>query len=84
MPSLRQVDVAQAQVVHAFQDQGLHFASSSVRLSCVRSPSANACRIQGTGCRARVEMAGHGEQANLRVRRFGGRNVPPYGAVEAG
>ena len=27
-------------------------------------------------------FAGHGEQANLRVRRFGGRNVPPYAAVD--
>ncbi|MEM6441174.1 MAG: histidinol dehydrogenase [Pseudomonadota bacterium] len=27
-------------------------------------------------------FAGHGEQANLRVRRYGGRNVPAYGAVE--
>lgn len=28
-------------------------------------------------------FAGHGEQANIRVRRYGGRNVPPYGVVEA-
>jgi sulfopropanediol 3-dehydrogenase len=27
-------------------------------------------------------FAGHGEQANIRVRRFGGRNVPYAGAVE--
>ena len=27
-------------------------------------------------------FAGHGEQANIRVRRYGGRNVEPYGAVE--
>ena len=27
-------------------------------------------------------FAGHGEQANLRVRRYGGRNVPYAGAVE--
>ena len=27
-------------------------------------------------------FAGHGEQANLRLRRYGGRNVPPYGAPE--
>lgn len=28
-------------------------------------------------------FAGHGEQANIRVRRYGGRNVPYAGAVEA-
>ena len=28
-------------------------------------------------------FAGHGEQANIRVRRFGGRNVPYAGKVEA-
>jgi sulfopropanediol 3-dehydrogenase len=28
-------------------------------------------------------FAGHGEQANIRVRRFGGRNVPYAGRVEA-
>jgi sulfopropanediol 3-dehydrogenase len=27
-------------------------------------------------------FAGHAEQANVRVRRYGGRNVPPYSAVE--
>ncbi|BBK44403.1 histidinol dehydrogenase [Allostella vacuolata] len=27
-------------------------------------------------------FAGHGEQANIRVRRYGGRNVEPYTAVE--
>ena len=27
-------------------------------------------------------FAGHAEQANIRVRRYGGRNVPPYTAVE--
>ena len=27
-------------------------------------------------------FAGHGEQANIRVRRYGGRNVERYGAVE--
>ena len=27
-------------------------------------------------------FAGHAEQANLRVRRYGGRNVAPYTAVE--
>jgi sulfopropanediol 3-dehydrogenase len=27
-------------------------------------------------------FAGHAEQANARVRRYGGRNVPPYTAVE--
>ncbi len=27
-------------------------------------------------------FAGHAEQANIRVRRYGGRNVPPYSAAE--
>ena len=27
-------------------------------------------------------FSGHAEQANIRVRRYGGRNVPPYTAVE--
>jgi sulfopropanediol 3-dehydrogenase len=27
-------------------------------------------------------FAGHGEQANLRLRRYGGRNVPAYGAAD--
>lgn len=27
-------------------------------------------------------FAGHGEQANIRVRRYGGRNVEPYGIAE--
>mgnify|MGYP005647050071 FL=1 len=27
-------------------------------------------------------FAGHGEQANIRVRRYGGRNVEPYGVAE--
>ncbi len=26
-------------------------------------------------------FAGHGEQANIRVRRYGGSNVEPYGVV---
>jgi sulfopropanediol 3-dehydrogenase len=32
------------------------------------------CAIEG--------FAGHGEQANIRVRRHGGRNVPPYAAID--
>ena len=32
------------------------------------------CAIEG--------FAGHGEQANIRVRRYGGREVEPYSAVE--
>lgn len=31
------------------------------------------CAIEG--------FAGHGEQANIRARRYGGSNVPPYGIV---
>lgn len=31
------------------------------------------CAIEG--------FAGHGEQANIRARRYGGSNVPPYGTV---
>ena len=27
-------------------------------------------------------FAGHAEQANIRIRRYGGRNVPPYSAAE--
>jgi sulfopropanediol 3-dehydrogenase len=27
-------------------------------------------------------FAGHAEQANLRLRRYGGRNVRPYAAAE--
>ena len=29
-------------------------------------------------------FAGHGEQANIRVRRYGGRNVPYGGKAEPG
>ncbi len=29
-------------------------------------------------------FAGHGEQANIRVRRYGGRNVPYAGQAEPG
>jgi sulfopropanediol 3-dehydrogenase len=28
-------------------------------------------------------FSGHGEQANIRVRRYGGRNIPYAGAVDA-
>jgi sulfopropanediol 3-dehydrogenase len=27
-------------------------------------------------------FAGHGEQANVRIRRFGGRNIKPYSSAE--
>lgn len=45
-------------------------ASALVGARCSRL-----CALEG--------FAGHGEQANLRVRRYGGRNVPPYAAVDA-
>jgi len=32
---------------------------------------------------AQTQVRGHGEQANFRVRRYGGRNVPHASAVEA-
>ncbi len=44
-------------------------ASALVGARCSRL-----CALEG--------FAGHGEQANLRVRRYGGRNVPPYTAVD--
>ena len=44
-------------------------ASATVGEFCSRL-----CALEG--------FAGHGEQANIRVRRYGGRNVEPYGAVE--
>ena len=44
-------------------------ASAMVGAYCSRL-----CALEG--------FAGHGEQANLRLRRYGGRNVPPYGAPE--
>ena len=28
--------------------------------------------------------AGHAEQANVRIRRYGRRNIPPYSAAEPG
>jgi len=46
-------------------------ASSTVGAYCSRL-----CALEG--------LAGHGEQANVRLRRYGGRNdVPAYGAAEA-
>jgi sulfopropanediol 3-dehydrogenase len=44
-------------------------ASAEVGAYCSRL-----CALEG--------FAGHGEQANIRVRRYGGRNVPYAGAVE--
>jgi sulfopropanediol 3-dehydrogenase len=44
-------------------------ASAMVGAYCSRL-----CALEG--------FAGHGEQANLRLRRYGGRNVPPYGTPE--
>ena len=44
-------------------------ASATVGEYCSRL-----CALEG--------FAGHGEQANIRVRRYGGRNVEPYSAVE--
>jgi sulfopropanediol 3-dehydrogenase len=45
-------------------------ASAEVGAYCSRL-----CALEG--------FAGHGEQANIRLRRYGGRNVPAYGAAEA-
>jgi len=39
----------------------------------VGSYCSRLCAIEG--------FAGHGEQANIRARRYGGSNVPPYGTV---
>ena len=44
-------------------------ASAEIGAYCSRL-----CAIEG--------FAGHGEQANIRVRRYGGREVAPYAAVE--
>jgi len=44
-------------------------ASSKVGEYCSRL-----CALEG--------FAGHGEQANIRVRRYGGRNIKPYAAAE--
>ena len=45
-------------------------ASAMIGGSCSRL-----CALEG--------FAGHGEQANIRVRRYGGRNVPYAGVAEA-
>ncbi len=44
-------------------------ASAEVGKVCSRL-----CALEG--------FAGHGEQANIRLRRYGGRNIPPYGVAE--
>ena len=44
-------------------------ASSQIGEYCSRL-----CALEG--------FAGHGEQANIRVRRYGGRNIRPYAAAE--
>ena len=46
-------------------------ASSEIGAYCSRL-----CALEG--------FAGHGEQANLRVRRYGGRNIAYAGRVEPG
>ncbi len=45
-------------------------ASSEIGAYCSRL-----CALEG--------FAGHGEQANLRLRRYGGRNIPAYAAADA-
>jgi sulfopropanediol 3-dehydrogenase len=45
-------------------------ASADIGAYCSRL-----CALEG--------FAGHGEQANIRVRRYGGRNIPYAGRVEA-
>ena len=54
---------------HTYQRVLSDEASAMVGEVCSRL-----CMLEG--------FAGHGEQANVRVRRYGGRNVPPYTAVE--
>ena len=56
--------------------QDLHLAEGADRSGQRhgRAYCSRLCALEG--------FAGHGEQANLRLRRYGGRNVPPYGAPE--
>ncbi|MBT7159726.1 MAG: histidinol dehydrogenase [Rhodospirillaceae bacterium] len=54
---------------HTYQRVLTDEASALVGEYCSRL-----CMLEG--------FAGHAEQANARVRRYGGRNVPPYTAVE--
>jgi sulfopropanediol 3-dehydrogenase len=54
---------------HTYQRVLTDEASALVGEYCSRL-----CMLEG--------FAGHAEQANVRVRRYGGRNVPPYTAVE--
>ena len=54
---------------HTYQRVLTNEASALVGEYCSRL-----CMLEG--------FAGHAEQANARVRRYGGRNVPPYTAVE--
>ena len=54
---------------HTYQRVMTDEASALVGEYCSRL-----CMLEG--------FAGHAEQANARVRRYGGRNVPPYTAVE--
>jgi sulfopropanediol 3-dehydrogenase len=56
---------------HTYQRVLTDEASAMIGEVCSRL-----CMLEG--------FAGHGEQANVRVRRYGGRNVPPYTAVEPG
>ena len=54
---------------HTYQRVMTDEASALVGEYCSRL-----CMLEG--------FAGHAEQANIRVRRYGGRNIPPYTAVE--
>ena len=57
--------------------QDLHLPAGhdrSRRAPLIGEYCSRLCALEG--------FAGHGEQANVRVRRYGGRNVPPYAAAE--
>ena len=54
---------------HTYQRVMTDEASALVGEYCSRL-----CMLEG--------FAGHAEQANIRVRRYGGRNIPPYTAAE--
>jgi len=54
---------------HTYQRILTDEASAKIGEYCSRL-----CMLEG--------FAGHAEQANIRVRRYGGRNIEPYTAVE--
>ena len=67
-------ELTKKQFFFLFTKLFIFFCNSRLSSSKLGEYCSRLCALEG--------FSGHGEQANIRIRRYGGRNIKPYSSAK--